>query len=162
MFPGKSFKASFYACAATPQRARSGPADRYNLPIMTRINCIPVEELSAPHLVAEYRELPRVFALAHKAAARGDPRGPACYTLGTGHVRFFYVRLAYLARRHQALVAEMRRRGYQPRFEGIRRTDFPEIPDACWQDWTPTPEAMALNRARIAERNAAAAAGRQG
>ncbi len=37
---------------------------------MTRINCVPVEELSGPHLVAEYRELPRVFALAQRAATR--------------------------------------------------------------------------------------------
>jgi hypothetical protein len=42
---------------------------------MTRINCIPVEEPSAPHLVAEYRALPRVFALARKAAARGGAAG---------------------------------------------------------------------------------------
>ena len=127
-------------------------ADRYNRLIMTRINCIPVEELTAAHLVAEYRELPRVFALARKAAERGTLAGPDRYTLGTGHMRFFYTRLAYLARRHQALVAEMRRRGYQPRFDGVTRTDFPDIPAACWQDWEPTPEAMAQNRARIAER----------
>lgn len=34
---------------------------------MTRINVVPVEELTTKHLVAEYRENPRVFALAHKA-----------------------------------------------------------------------------------------------
>ena len=124
---------------------------------MTRINCIPVEELSGPHLVAEYRELPRVFALAGKAAARGDLTGPDCYTLGKGHMRFFYVRLDYLVRRHQALVAEMRRRGFQPRFDGVTRASFPDIPAHCWQDWTPTADAMALNRARIAERTRVAA-----
>lgn len=31
---------------------------------MTRINCVPVRELGGKHLVAEYRELPRVYALA--------------------------------------------------------------------------------------------------
>ncbi|WP_368642236.1 pyrimidine dimer DNA glycosylase/endonuclease V [Castellaniella ginsengisoli] len=126
---------------------------------MTRINCIPVDELSGPHLVAEYRELPRVFGLALKAASKGTLDAPDRYTLGKGHMRFFYVRLGYLARRHQALVAEMRRRGYQPRFEGIVRADFPDIPDVCWNDWTPPPEAQALNRARIAERLGAAAGG---
>ena len=30
---------------------------------MTRINCVPVTELHDRHLVAEYRELPRCFAL---------------------------------------------------------------------------------------------------
>ncbi|MGB6006868.1 pyrimidine dimer DNA glycosylase/endonuclease V [Castellaniella sp.] len=119
---------------------------------MTRINCIPVQELSGPHLVAEYRELPRVFALAQKAAVRGRPDQPGQYVLGKGHMLFFYTRLGYLARRHAELVREMKRRGYKPSFEGIQRKDFPAIPDDYWGDWAPTPEAMALNRARIEAR----------
>lgn len=122
---------------------------------MTRINCIPVEELSGPHLVAEYRELPRVFALAHKAALRGPIVQPPQYTLGKGHMLFFYTRLGYLARRHVELVQEMKRRGYKPSFDGVERSQFPEIPDALWNDWAPTPEAMQLNRMRIEERNQA-------
>ncbi|MFQ6722460.1 pyrimidine dimer DNA glycosylase/endonuclease V, partial [Bordetella pertussis] len=119
---------------------------------MTRINCVPVEELSGPHLVAEYRELPRVFALAHKAAARGALVQPAAYTLGKGHLLFFYTRLGYLARRHRALVEEMRRRGYRPAFAGVTCEDFADIPAPFWNDRTPTEEALALNRARIAAR----------
>lgn len=34
---------------------------------MTRINVVPVESLYYKHLVAEYREIPRCFSLAHKA-----------------------------------------------------------------------------------------------
>jgi deoxyribonuclease (pyrimidine dimer) len=123
---------------------------------MTRINCIPVTELSGPHLVAEYRELPRVFALAAKAATRGSLCQPDTYTLGKGHLLFFYTRLAYLARRHGELVLEMRRRGYKPSFAGVRRQDFPDIPDAFWSDWQPTVQAMELNRQRIKERGGAA------
>ncbi len=119
---------------------------------MTRINCVPVEELSGPHLVAEYRELPRVFALAQKAAARGNMSQLATYTLGKGHLLFFYTRLGYLARRHAELIAEMKSRGYKPTFSGVRREDFPGAPDAYWADWEPTAEALALNRARIKER----------
>lgn len=119
---------------------------------MTRINCVPVSELSGPHLVAEYRELPRVFALAEKAAGRGALVQPNAYTLGKGHLLFFYTRLGYLARRHRQLVEEMKRRGYKPSFPGVERGNFPGIPDAYWQDWTPPPEAVSLNRARIAER----------
>ncbi|GLQ10921.1 endonuclease [Devosia yakushimensis] len=122
---------------------------------MTRINCIPPSELAAQHLVAEYRELPRIFALVRAAIARGehpdDPRNPAEYRLGAGHVRFFYRRLAFLAKRQAALVAEMRVRGYQPLFTDTDRLldGFPEI----WcGDWQPTTEAIAINRARIAER----------
>jgi deoxyribonuclease (pyrimidine dimer) len=122
---------------------------------MTRINCIPVQELSGPHLVAEYRELPRVFALARKALERGSFSQPTTYTLGKGHVIFFYTRLGYLANRHAELIAEMKRRGYKPSFEGLQRSSFPDIPDACWNDWIPPDEAMQTNRARIEERRRA-------
>lgn len=120
---------------------------------MTRINCVPADELSGPHLVAEYRELPRVFALARKAAARSSLTQPADYTLGKGHLLFFYTRLAYLSRRHGELIQEMKRRGYRPNFNGIQKEDFPDIPDAWWQDWAPDAEAMRLNRERIAARS---------
>lgn len=122
---------------------------------MTRINCIPVQELSGPHLVAEYRELPRVFKLAEKAASRGHDalQQPDAYTLGKGHILFFYSRLGYLANRHAALIQEMKRRGYKPAFAGVRRDDFPAIPDEYWRDWIPTEQAMRLNRERIRERS---------
>ncbi len=120
---------------------------------MTRINCVPVQELSGPHLVAEYRELPRVFALAQKAALRGSFTQPQAYTLGKGHVLFFYTRLGYLARRHLALIEEMKRRGYKPTFTGVRQEDFPDLPDSYWSDWEPTNDALQLNRRRIEERN---------
>jgi len=123
---------------------------------MTRINCVPVEELSGPHLVAEYCELPRVFALAQKAALRGNFSQPAAYTLGKGHLLFFYTRLGYLARRHAELIKEMKRRGYSPTFTGVRRGDFPDAPDSYWEDWEPTTEALSLNRARIKERSSRA------
>lgn len=127
---------------------------------MTRINCIPPQELTGPHLVAEYRELPRIFALVRAAAARGerpdDPRNPLEYRLGSGHVRFFYPRLGYLVERQTALIADMRARGYQPSYD---RTDH--LTDGIAAEWcggwVPSDQAMALNRARITERLAASA-----
>ncbi|APY15829.1 endonuclease V [Brucella sp. 10RB9214] len=122
---------------------------------MTRINCIPPAELTGPHLVAEYRELPRVFALVRAAIQRGeapqDPRNPQQYTLGAGHVRFFYARLGYLAKRQAALIAEMQARGYAPQFTNIEELLI-GIPLEWRADWEPTVEAIAINRARIAER----------
>src|SRR5690606_1105482 len=127
---------------------------------MTRINCIPTHELSGRHLVAEYRELPRVFALVRAAIGRGetpgDRRNPASYTLGTGHVRFFYGRLGYLVRRQAAIVAEMRARGYRPAFDDPSGL-IAGIPVEWCGEWEPTAEAIAANRARIAERLATAA-----
>ena len=121
---------------------------------MTRINCIPVDELSDAHLGAEYRELPRVFGLVRCAIARGeaptDPRNPREYCLGPGHVRFFYPRLMWLHDRFYALVNECRKRG--------RTVNFPKapahgIPDEWFGDWEPTPAALALNRQRLRERS---------
>lgn len=122
---------------------------------MTRINCIPPAELTGQHLVAEYRELPRIFALVRAAINRGeqpdDPRNPLEYRLGAGHVRFFYSRLGYLAKRQAALVAEMQARGYRPAFTDTDRL-LEGFPAAWCQDWQPTTEALAANRARIADR----------
>ncbi|QRM55846.1 pyrimidine dimer DNA glycosylase/endonuclease V [Sinorhizobium sp. BG8] len=131
---------------------------------MTRINCIPPSELSGPHLVAEYRELPRVFALVRAAIERGerpdDPRNPLAYTLGKGHVRFFYSRLGYLAARQAALIGEMEARGYKPTFRnaGALLDGFP--PEWC-SDWIPAEESVQINRARILERTAGAVRLRQ-
>lgn len=123
---------------------------------MTRINCIPVSELAIIHLVAEYRELPRVFGLVRKYQERGGRPDsiathgqPTSYVLGKGHVLFFYTRLRWCVRRYKELVDEMHRRGYKtsytmPRIEGLERHWF--------GDWEPTPEAMRINRARIKDR----------
>jgi len=115
---------------------------------MTRINCVPPEELSGPHLVAEYRELPRVFGLIRKA--RPGP-APAEYVLGPGHVRFFYDKAGWLLRRQRALIDEMIRRGYRP----THTEPAPLAAGLPMGDWTPDERAMALNRARLAERSKA-------
>jgi hypothetical protein len=66
-------------------------------------------------------------------------------------VRFFYSRLGYLAKRQAALVAEMQARGYRPSFTDTDRL-LEGFPAAWCQDWQPTAEAIAANRARITDR----------
>lgn len=121
---------------------------------MTRINCVPPAELTTKHLVAEYRELPRVVGLARRAFERGerhdDPRNPTQYTLGPGHVRFFYPRLFYLDRRFHQLVLECRRRGFKIQHE--RLPSHTDLPAEWLQDWEPDHQALETNRARINER----------
>ena len=120
---------------------------------MTRINVVPPGELTGKHLVAEYRELPRVFGLARNYSKLLNPDPlPQTYTMGTGHVRFFYDKLAWLATRHQELVEEMWDRNYNPQFTHNLAELHNDIDPALWNDWQPTPEALAINRARIAER----------
>lgn len=122
---------------------------------MTRINCVPVEELTDKHLGAEYRELPRLFGQIQKAIERGeqpdDPRNPTEYKLGKGHTRFFYNKVGWLCERFHQLVDECKKRG--------RVVNFPHNPNYVfdfsiewWNDWQPTPEALELNRQRIQER----------
>ena len=66
---------------------------------MTRINTVPVECLSDKHLLAEYRELPRIFTAVAKIYDSGNQLPtdiPPNYKLGAGHVKFFYDKLLWL------------------------------------------------------------------
>lgn len=123
---------------------------------MTRINCVPPDQLCQQHLVAEYRELPRIFGAVEKAILRGerpnDSRNPTAYKLGTGHVRFFYPRLGYLVNRQTALIAEMQRRGITTNFKPPKRSDFPLIADGWFQQWEPDAFAIKCNMDRINDR----------
>lgn len=110
---------------------------------MTRINCVPVQELSRLHLLAEYKELPRVFKLARRV-----PNPPREYVLGRGHVTFFYDKLGYCEKRFYQLVREMNARGYRTQFTSPPDVDKPDL----WGDWVPDERAINLNRQRIAER----------
>ena len=117
---------------------------------MTRINLVDPSTLHSKHLLAEYRELPRVFKLVEAAQARGTTvMIPNEYVLGTGHVTFFYNKLMFLARRFQALVTECQRRGFS-----ITHTQVPAVTvgQCWWGDYTPTAQAIELNAARIKDR----------
>lgn len=122
---------------------------------MTRINLVPPSELSRQHLIAEYRELPRIFGLVRKAIERGelpnDKRNPTAYTLGTGHCRFFYSRLRFLHIRQYSLIEEMFKRGYNVTHKDVVGMD--EFLAGWANDYVPTEEALAINRARIKERS---------
>jgi len=115
---------------------------------MTRINCIPVLELTDKHLIAEYRELPRVFRLARKA-----PNAPKEYTMGKGHVLFFYDKLEYLLKRQRKIIEECKKRGFKIKYDNpVSLKDMIEKPAYLWNDWMPDKEAMGINRKRIKER----------
>lgn len=122
---------------------------------MTRINVVPPSELCRQHLLAEYRELPRVFRGVRKAQARGaKPHSiakPASYKLGRGHVLFFYDKLGFLIDRQRALIAEMLARGYSPSF--VNPDALASGIDAAWLgQWRPDAKSLAINRERIRAR----------
>ena len=114
---------------------------------MTRINTIDPANLTDQHLMAEARELPRVFALVVSAiAAARSLEGPARYTMGTGHVRFFYGKTDYLHARQTALIAELLSRGYNLTH---RTAPAPIGPPSHWQ---PDANDLLTNLARLRAR----------
>lgn len=124
---------------------------------MTRINCVPPSELHDKHLRAEYYELPRVFGLVRKVAEKGiDPAtidAPADYTLGIGHVKFFYTRLGYCLNRQTELIVEMISRGMKPVLTDLKGL-CKGIPESAFGAWEPTEAALAINRERLEIRKA--------
>ena len=121
---------------------------------MTRINLIPPEELYWKHLVAEYRELPRIFGLVRRADAKcffpKMMRVPPKFTFGEGHEKFFYDKLTFLVRRQELLINEMHRRGYNTSFDTSSLSL--NISLKWFNDWTPSNEDIALSRSRINQR----------
>ena len=63
---------------------------------MTRINVIDTSLLTDQHLRAELREITRIPNTIVSGKAKLDGNYPKEYTLGTGHVKFFYPRLKWL------------------------------------------------------------------
>lgn len=92
---------------------------------MTRINsAIHPRELPSKLLLAEHREIKRIpNAIASGRFNMQDV--PHDFTLGKGHVKFFYPRLTYLRDRYVQILDECKRRGYNV-------TDY----TSCF-DWSP-------------------------
>lgn len=116
---------------------------------MTRINVVPVKELSDQHLIAEYHELPRVFK---KKINIAD--APEKYCLGKGHVKWAKKHINFVAHRFGDLLYEIRFRGFKTKYD-----DDNHLFGLMWaasslvvSDYKPTDEDMELNRQRIREK----------
>lgn len=84
---------------------------------MTRINVgVLPQDLPSKLLQAELREIKRVPNVVKSGKYSMDNQ-PKEFTLGAGHVKFFYDKLGYLRQRYQNLRKEAIRRG-------INATDF--------------------------------------
>jgi deoxyribonuclease (pyrimidine dimer) len=120
---------------------------------MTRINVIDPKYLTDQHLMAEYRELPMVMSSLRRSLASktGLKKIPEQYTLNTGHVSFFYPRGKFLKKRYEAIVQELRARGYE--LDPTRKADFSVFTDNnLYGDWEPDHQALTTNVARVKER----------
>jgi len=113
---------------------------------MTRINIgIPPRKLHPRHLLAEYREITRI----PNAILRGNfnlNNLPEEFTLGKGHVRFFYNIQLYLKKRYYALYRECCARGYKVTHWPYL---FDGIPKELMNDYQPTDEDILIIKERI-------------
>lgn len=121
---------------------------------MTRISStIKPIELCDLMVKAEHREIKRIPNVIKKKLAEGKEvdlsKQPENFKLGTGHVIFFYDKLAYLHERYKQLLAECRERNfdvtdYNNCFEGL--------PEHLYNDWTPTKDVRTIVTQRVNER----------
>ncbi len=116
---------------------------------MTRINVgIPVQELTNKHLIAEHREIKRIPNCV--SVGRYNPNNiPDRFTLGKGHVSFFYNKLYYLKLRYEELYDECNRRGFNVSYYG---NAWNNLPAHLMGDYIPTLEDTKIIRQRIKER----------
>ena len=78
---------------------------------MTRINVVPVEELSDQHLIAEYRELPRVIKQNIDTFDAPDE-----YCLGDAHMKWARKHWMFTLNRYEAIIKEMKHRGFAVKY----------------------------------------------
>lgn len=113
---------------------------------MTRINVgIPPSELNGQMLIAEHREIKRIPNMVKSGKAK-IVNIPPKFTLGTGHVKFFYDKLKYLRTRYIQIYNECIKRGYNVQ---SFLSAFDDIPDSLFNDYIPTATDIRTIRERI-------------
>jgi deoxyribonuclease (pyrimidine dimer) len=116
---------------------------------MTRINVgVRPSELSKKHLQAEHREIKRIPNCIAKGRYSMKDQ-PKEFTLGTGHVKFFYDKLLYLKNRYEELYAECINKKIDVQYYG---NAWDNVPQHLMNDYTPTPRDREIILERINER----------
>tara|TARA_Y100000590_G_C15249308_1_gene836895 strand:+ start:230 stop:688 length:459 start_codon:yes stop_codon:yes gene_type:complete len=120
---------------------------------LTRINIIPVEELTDQHLMAEYREIFMVGSALQRSLQSSNwdsKKIPQKFKLGTGHVMFFYDKGKYLFKRYIQMKKELIKRGFK--LDASRKFKVTQFPAEYYNDWEPTKADQEIIRQRIEER----------
>jgi deoxyribonuclease (pyrimidine dimer) len=135
---------------------------------MTRINLVDQSALTNKHLMAEYKELPRIFTAVRKLYASGKTIAdvkdiPSEYVLGAGHCKFFYNKLDWLICRYVMIKNELDSRGYNLDLEKFQKIHLDAIDlildleggliEDLTIEYNPTPEEIYKNMYRIAVRH---------
>lgn len=120
---------------------------------MTRINLVDPSELYDQHLMAEYREIQHIpMALQrslNKKTKFHKNEIPEKFTLNRGHVKFFYNKGLYLAKRFESIKNELKLRHFLIENKEFKLFLFPL---EFQNDWSPSSEDINLIRARIYEK----------
>lgn len=124
---------------------------------MTRINTILATDLTDQHLLAEYREITRIFALVAAACQKHSvpailAKIPANYRMGAGHVLFFYDKLAFIERRYFALRDEVLQRQFKITLKDDIVAFRQVIDGRFYRDFEPSKQDMAVNVERLIEK----------
>ena len=98
--------------------------------------------------MAEHRELKRIPNVVRKGRCRLD-KIPKEFSLGKGHVSFFYDKLGYLKKRYLDLYEECVKRGFNIQ---SYISSWDGIPNTLMNDYNPTEKDIAIVKERIADR----------
>lgn len=121
---------------------------------MTRINVVDPSELMDQHLLAELRELPRLFTYIEDHMTNSKLREiPKVYTMGAGHMKFFADKGFYLYKRMLALYNEAVKRGINFKFWSEAWDErYKALGESYKNDYSPDDTAVAVNRKRLSEK----------
>lgn len=112
---------------------------------MTRINLIPVEELSDQHLIAEFRELPKCIKQSIDTS-----NAPQKYCFGKYHIKWAKHHSMFLLHRYQKLYDEMKFRDFKTNYDPSSLASFLEqIPKKDLLEYYPDEEDIRLSWGRI-------------
>jgi len=106
---------------------------------MTRINAdLDPRLLHRRHLVAELREITMVPAALRRSLRTKSEQDvlksiPSSFTLGSGHVKFFFNKMLFLKLRFFRLCKEMQNRGYAPDWSRVKAFDNFSV--LFYNDW---------------------------
>ena len=116
---------------------------------MTRINVgVDPSELNTKMLIAEHREIKRIPNCI-KSGRYSMENQPKSFTLGIGHVKFFYDKILYLRNRYKRIHSECVRRGFDVQNFG---DSFANIPERLMNDYIETESDRKMILERIALR----------
>lgn len=103
------------------------------------------KELPTKLLLAEHRELKRIpnMVRTNRVSMKGIP---SSFTLGTGHVKFFYNKLGYLKTRYHEIFNECVARECNVQYYGDA---FIGVSESLMNEYTPTPADRELLIERI-------------